>query len=242
MKKLLVVLFCAVMCVTLLAACGKKCVDHIDENDDGICDACEYEYVLIFKLTDNEEYELDRLGPGYKGGEVVIPSEYKGLPVTTIGYGAFNGSTKLTSVVIPDTVTLIDFSAFAHCTSLTTVNVGNGVVTISSAAFEGCTSLKTVVISDATEYIYAIAFEGCTALETVTLGKNIKEITGSAFEGCASLKTITIPASIEMMGAWVFYGNTMTDIYFGVSEPGENWNERWADGLNEDVTIHWAGQ
>ena len=215
---------------------------HIDADENDICDICGYEYVLVFKLTNNEEaYELDRVGPGYRGGDIVIPSEYNDLPVTEIGYGSFKSDTyKLTSIVIPDTVTLIDWDAFENQTSLTSVNVGKSVVTISTSAFEGCTSLKTVIISDATEYIYASAFKGCTALENVTLGHNVKEIGGSVFEGCTSLKTISIPSSIEKMGSWVFYGNNMTDIYFDVSEPGENWNEKWKEGLNEDVNIHWA--
>ncbi len=241
MKKLLAILICAIMCVILLASCKKECVDHIDENDDGICDACSFEYEFLFKLTaDGAGYELDRVGAGYQGGDIVIPLRHKGLPVVEIGYGAFKSDKKLTSVVIPDSVTLISDDAFENQTSLTSVNVGKNVVTIGVSAFEGCTSLKTVVISDATEYIYAHAFDGCTSLETITLGNNIKEITGSVFEDCTSLKTITIPASIEKMGSWVFNGTNMTDIYFGISAPGENWNEKWADGLNEDVNIHWA--
>ena len=214
---------------------------HIDEDENDICDICGYEYVFVFKLKyDESGYELDRVGAGYQGGDIVIPSEHKGLPVVEIGYGAFKSEKKLTSVVIPDSVILISDDAFENQTSLTSVNVGNNVVTIGISAFEGCTKLKTVVIGDATLYIYASAFEGCTALETVTLGKNVTEITGSAFENCTSLKTITIPASIEKMGSWVFNGNNMTDIYFGVSAPGKNWNEKWAEGLNEGVNIHWA--
>ena len=215
---------------------------HIDEDENDICDVCGYEYVFIFKLKyDESGYELDRVGAGYVGGDIVIPSEHKGLPVVEIGYGAFKSEKKLTSVVIPDSVTLISDDAFENQTALTSINIGKNVVTIGVSAFEGCTSLKTVVIGDATEYIYASAFEGCTALETVTLGKNVKEITGSAFEDCTNLNTITIPASIEKMGSCVFSGNNMTDIYFGVSAPGENWNEKWADGLNESVNIHWTG-
>ncbi|MBQ2875990.1 MAG: leucine-rich repeat domain-containing protein [Clostridia bacterium] len=269
MKKLFAFLICAIMCVTLLASCDSSKHEHtygdwissedghfhpytcgcqqeeiynlhIDGNEDGLCDECGYEYVFIFKLKyDESGYELDRVGPGYKGGDIVIPSEYKGLPVVEIGYSAFSSNYKLTSVVIPDTVTLIDSDAFEKQTDLTSVYVGKGVVTVGVSAFEGCTNLKTVVISDATEYIYAGAFRDCTSLEAVTVGKNVKEITGYVFRGCTSLKTITIPASILEMGAWVFEDTDMTDVYFGVSSPGENWHEEWADGL-EGVNIHWA--
>ena len=241
MKKLLAILISAIMCVALLASCNKECDNHADDDGDGICDLCNFEYEFLFKLTaDGAGYKLDRVGAGYEGAGVVIPEKHKGLPVVEIGYGAFKSEKKLTSVVIPDSVTLISDDAFENQTSLTSVNVGKNVVTVGVSAFEGCTSLKTVVISDATQYIYASAFEGCTALEAVTLGKNVKEITGSAFENCTSLKTISIPASVEKMGAWVFYGNTMTDIYLGVSAPGETWSEKWSEGINGDVNIHWA--
>ena len=213
---------------------------HFDGNYDGKCDNCSYEYELIFKLTADElGYKVDRVGTSYKGGDIVIPAEHKGLPIVEIGYGAFKSEKKLSSVVIPDSVTVISDDAFENQTSLTSVNVGKNVVTIGVSAFEGCTMLKTVFISDATEYIYASAFKGCSSLEAVTLGKNVKEITGSVFEECTSLKTITIPASIKKMGSWVFSGNNMTDIYFGVSAAGENWSEKWAEGLNKDVIIHW---
>ena len=215
--------------------------EHIDEDENDICDVCGYEYVFIFKLKyDESGYELDRVGPGYKGGDIVIPSEYKGLPVVEIGYSAFTSDYKLASVVIPDTVTLIDGDAFEKQTSLTSVNVGKNVVTIGVSAFEGCTNLKTVVIGDATESIFAHAFDRCTSLESITLGKNVKKIGGSAFEECTSLKVITIPASIEELGAWVFYDTNITDIYFGVSAPGENWSEKWNQYLDESVNIHWA--
>ncbi len=241
MKKIFAILICAIMCVTLLVSCNKECANHVDDNEDGICDICNSEYEFLFKLTyDESGYRLYRVGASYKGGDVVIPSEHNGLPIVEIGYGAFKSDYKLTSVVIPDSVTLISDDAFENQTSLTSVNLGKNVVTIGVSAFEGCTSLKTVVIDDATKYIYASAFEDCTALETVTLGMNLKEISGSAFENCTSLKTITIPASVEKMGSWVFNGNNMTDIYFGVSAPGENWSEKWADGLNEGVNIHWT--
>ena len=231
------------MCVTLLASCNKDCDNHVDGNEDGICDTCSFEYEFLFKLTyDRSGYELDRVGQGYRGGDVVIPAEYKGLPVVEIGYGAFKGEKKLTSVVIPDSVTLISDDAFEDQTSLTSVNVGKNVVTVGISAFEGCTALETVVISDATESILAHAFDRCTSLENVTLGKNLKKIGGSAFEECTSLKVITIPASIEELGAWVFYGTNMTDIYFGVSAPGENWSEKWNQYLDESVNIHWAEQ
>jgi hypothetical protein len=54
---------------------------------------------------------------------VTIPDTINGLPVTSIGSGAFAWCSSLTSVTIPDTVTSIGGGAFENCTSLTTITV-----------------------------------------------------------------------------------------------------------------------
>lgn len=52
-------------------------------------------------------------------GDMVIPAEIDGKPVTAIGEHAFHGCTALTTVVIPASVTKIGDMAFRSCTSLT---------------------------------------------------------------------------------------------------------------------------
>ena len=50
-------------------------------------------------------------------GSLEIPSIYNGLPVTSIGTGAFMSCTGLTSIAIPDSVTSIGGLAFSSCSS-----------------------------------------------------------------------------------------------------------------------------
>ena len=68
-------------------------------------------------------------------GAVVIPASINGMPVTTIGDGAFYGSSILTSVTIPASVTSIRESAFQDCAGLTGVTIPSSVTIIGNNAF-----------------------------------------------------------------------------------------------------------
>ena len=224
-------------------------VDAHEGMQDGVCDVCSREEEYVFVLNyDKTGYKLSDIGPAYKGGDVVIPSTYRGLPVVEIEMYAFgNCKDNLTSVTIPANVKEIGFKAFAKQDNLETVII-NGSTIIDAQAFYLCPKLKTVVIGEGTEFIYAGAFSMCFSLESVTLPNTVKEITGSVFANCDKLKTITIPASVEVIGECCFGGSGFTDIYFETAAPGENWDENWDEGLykneeigrSEDVNLHWA--
>ena len=81
-------------------------------------------------------------------GVLVIPEAvtYEGViySVTSIGVGAFQYRTDLTSVIIPNSVTKIGKYAFSGCTNLTSVTIGSGIQTIDSYAFNKCSNLTTV--------------------------------------------------------------------------------------------------
>ena len=223
--------------------------EHVDANYDGVCDVCgrEEEYVFVLNY-DKTGYKLSDIGPAYKGGDVVIPSTYRGLPVVELEMYAFgNCKDNLTSVTIPGSVKEIGMKAFAKQDNLETVII-NGSTIIDVQAFYLCPKLKTVVINEGTEYIYAGAFSMCFSLESVTIADTVTKILGDVFANCTKLKTITIPASVEIIGGGCFVGSGFTDIYFEMSAPGEAWDENWDEGLykdekigrDEDVNLHWA--
>ncbi len=55
----------------------------------------------------------------YASGEIEIPEEYNGLPVTQISDGAFAGCSKLTDITVPNSVSAIGVDAFKGCDGIT---------------------------------------------------------------------------------------------------------------------------
>src|SRR5207249_1103539 len=57
------------------------------------------------------------------GGAVAIPDTINSWPVVRIGNSAFYGSRSLTNITIPNSVTSIGYRAFAGCTRLAEITV-----------------------------------------------------------------------------------------------------------------------
>lgn len=112
-------------------------------------------------------------------GSLVIPSEYKGLPVTSIAARAFIDLTNLVYLTLPDCITTIKDSAFSGCTSLISIvtptkttsgiNIPKDVVSIAANAFKNCSSAVSVNIGNSVTSMGASAFSGCGSLVSMVL-------------------------------------------------------------------------
>ena len=175
--------------------------------------------------TEELRYELNGDDNGYtvtgKGTatdtDIVIPSEYNGLPVTSIGNWAFYFCTSLTSIVIPDSVTSIGFSAFDYCYSLTSITVNENNTAFASIDGNLYNKDKTTLIKyatgkTATEFtipdsvtsIGSSAFYDCDSLTSVTIGNSVTNIGDWAFEACTSLTSVTIGNGVTSIGFSAF--------------------------------------
>jgi len=172
---------------------------------------------------------------GFYEGDIVIPSEVLGLPVTVIGYCAFNLSEQMTSVTIPDSITAIEQHAFGYCTGLTEVTIPDSVEYIDDSAFNNCTGLTGINIPASVKSVGSCAFRGCTSLIEVDLPEPLPEIGSDAFEGTPWLEKykqetpfiifegvllkytadggdVVIPEGVRKIGSGAFVGNDITSV------------------------------
>ena len=186
---------------------------------------------LKYYINKDGESFSAAIGNDHKYKNIIIPSTYKGKPVTnicvsnsvkgnsvtnliipdsvtSIGEKAFWGCTSLTSIDIPDSVTSIGESAFSGCTSLTSIDIPDSVTGIGKYAFSNCTSLTSIEIPDSVTSIGSFAFWRCTSLTDVVIGDSVTDISRGAFYDCTSLTNVEIPNSVTEIGQDAFNGCT----------------------------------
>lgn len=162
---------------------------------------------------------------GDKKGDVVIPSEINGLPVTKIFDGAFY-SDNITSITLPDTIDELGENMCDGCINLTSIKLPANIRSIPEFAFHGCRSLKKVDIPSGVTGIGRSAFDGCTSLKEVKLPESLEVLSDSCFSDCAlesidfpkgvkeiplrsftnnKFKELTIPENITKIDSWAFF-------------------------------------
>ena len=164
------------------------------------------------------------------GGDVTIPDTINGLPVTSIGGGAFYNCTSLTSVTIANSVTNIGDWAFDG-TGLTSVTIGTNVTRIGDWAFAFCTGLTAITV-EALNCAY-ISVDGVlfnksqtTLIQyppgqpgtSYTIPNSVTNIGDAAFSGCSILTSVVIPDSVTSIGEAAFSRcSSLTNVTIGAS-------------------------
>ncbi len=194
------------------------------------------------------EFELNEDGASYtllsygdcKDSSVVIPEEYKGLPVSAIGSYAFKKS-GVTEVIIPESITQIAYDAFENCPKLA-YNIYDGgkylgndenpylvLIDITDDAenifkthkdtkiIAECAlwdaSTERIALGGSVTHIGNAAFYGCSALETVVLPDSLVSISSEVFGNCKSLTELSIPEGVTVIEDETFaYCSALTSL------------------------------
>ena len=166
------------------------------EASDGVGE--KIEKYLVYEITEEGTVTIENFDEEI-GGDLVIPEQIDGYPVTSIDDYAFSYCGELTSIVIPESVTVIEDYAFKECSSVKSINIPKEIDTLGKGVFQDCSSLTRIVVPDTIERIEASTFYGCKGLTEIVLPKNLKSIGSEAFRVCSSITELDIPESVTVI-------------------------------------------
>ena len=217
MKKTISIIFAAEM---LFSGCGDNTSieNDISESSEEISEVIEVtEEIPTERIRDIEsitDFEYEILDGGvtitkYTGNalDVVIPDTIEDVPVTKIGFYAFEAQFNIESVTLPDTIEVICENAFMDCSSMKSINLPETLTEIERGAFVACTSLESLVIPANTVSIEMEAFTACESMTSLTV--NNPELKYKDW-GLESIPSLTV------------YADENSDVYKWASENGIN--------------------
>jgi hypothetical protein len=98
------------------------------------------------------EFSLNKNGNAYQvvnykgtSNEVIIPSTFNYLPVTSIKSYAFDNNQTIKKVTLPSTIKEIESNAFSNST-IKEINIPSACEKIKDAAFYGCENLRSIMV------------------------------------------------------------------------------------------------
>ena len=160
---------------------------------------------LLYQLiNDNTEYQL--IGVGAASGDVIMESEFRGKPVTSIKEAALANNSKITSFTVSENITELPKKVFYNCSAMTSVTLPTGLTSIGENAFQSCKALTTIHIPDGITELNPYTFAYCRALTHITGAANLKKIDNYAFSECSALEKFDMASSVELIGNSAFAG------------------------------------
>ena len=216
MKKLLVSLLSALLCISVVAepeiqSDGNQNMNNItiDENGDVFVSPLKYH----ISSDSTAEVIFDRSYKDLKS--VVIPSEIQTaegvFPVTSIEEGAFSGCAGLTNIEFSKSLTSIGANAFSGCVGLTFIKIPSGVTNIEPGTFAG-NGLKSIEIPSGVTNIGKLAFIGCGGLRNIKIQTGVTSIGDWAFSGTPWLDNHPDDFVIVANGMLIRYKGKQTDV------------------------------
>ena len=151
-------LFCLLLFALVLGGCDQR---QGVENQGGVRRG-----ELSYEIGDTEVTVTDC--DETAEGDLEISAEIAGLPFTSIGEGAFDCCSSMTSITIAEGLTsILDFT-FGSCSNLISITIPDSVSIIGRWAFHRCSSLASITIPDSVTTIGDFAFANCFGLRSLS--------------------------------------------------------------------------
>lgn len=163
----------------------------------------------------NGEFEITKYTGA--GGDVTIPEEIDGKPVTGIGECAFKDCEKITGVTIPNGVKIIGRNAFSLCKNLTSVIIPASVTSIGYHAFFETIWLKNIQESNPFVIVNGILIHANIYEGTVNIPEKVKSIGDSVFFTRPYTEAVNIPDSVTKICTSAFDSSTCEVTYKGTT-------------------------
>lgn len=247
MKRIFVVLLALVCCVTAFTTLAEDYSGYTTEELLAMSAAINVELNAriaagrmvspeadFLWASDGEQVQINKyVGPG---GDVVIPDEIDGLPVTRIGAGAFSNNPAITSVTLPSGLRSIGDNAFVYVKdSQEVLNLPASLEYMGQIAFHGASYQGVVInssVKDGGENVFSNskltfvyiregaapelgywAFSRLSSLQIAIIPASVVSIGDKAFCDCPNLKIITPAGSAAEAFAREHFIPVETDTY-----------------------------
>ena len=170
----------------------------------GNCAVCKGNYIdelYNFKLNaDGKSYTVSGFGRR-EVTHAVIPSEYKGLPVTVIAENTFYNNQTIESVFIPASITTIEAHAFRECLSLQYFDI-ESIAAWCAIDFQ----------REPFEYAKGLRMNG-EVLVSLVIPEGVTEIKPRALNNNQRLISLTLPSTLkEFKIEQVYYCDNLVEI------------------------------
>ena len=166
--------------------------------------------------------ELSVVGWDNRSEELRIPAQINGRGIASIGNGAFEGNTFITSLnlAVAKNLNRIGAYSFQDCTGLNTELVlPKSITAIENRAFQGSSAIPSVIVNSLITVIPNQCFMDCSSLKTVELSEGIEQINAWAFANCSSMEYINIPKTVTFISDYAFSNapNLTLGVWYGTT-------------------------
>ncbi len=148
--------------------------------------------VIPFEYRILEDDTVEILGYRGKRRFITIPDYIEGRQVSSIGFRAFMGESRLRRIILPHYLKNIGDEAFSSCTNIISFDLPDGVKNIGEKAFADNIRLNSLTLGSSLETVGDYAFEGCGFLTSLYFPVPLREINGTAFAGTVSMTSILV--------------------------------------------------